>query len=106
FIDEGWYFTQQLGLGEQIKVYLLQARSLDISLIVATQRPVSVPTELWDQSTHLFFFKETDERNLERRGGIAWKDALAVRNMIANLDQYQFLYFNSRSGYMVRSRVP
>lgn len=106
YLDEGWYITNMLGLGMQIKVMLLQARSLDISLILATQRPVSVPPEVWDQSTHIFLFRENDERNLERMGGIAWKDSLAVRNMISNLDQYQFLYYNTRTGYMVRSRVP
>lgn len=106
YLDEGWYVTNMLGLGMQIKVMLLQARSLDISLILATQRPVSVPPEVWDQSTHIFLFRENDERNLERMGGIAWKDALAVRSMISNLDQFQFLYYNTRSGYMVRSRVP
>lgn len=106
FLDEGWYVTNMLGLGEQIKVFLLQARSLDISLIVATQRPVSVPTEIWDQSTHLFLFRENDERNLERLGGLAWQDSLAVRRMVASLDRHQFLYINTRTGDMLRSRVP
>lgn len=106
FLDEGWYVTNMLNLGEQIKVFLLQARSLDISLIVATQRPKSVPLEIWDQSTHLFFFRENDESNLERIGGIAWQDSFAVRRMVANLDRHQFLYVNTRTGKMLRSRVP
>lgn len=106
FVDEGWFVTQMLGLGEHIKMYLLQARSLNISLIIATQRPVSVPTEVWDQSTHLFFFKENDERNLDRIGGISWKSAFAVKQMIASLEAHQFLYINTRTGDMVRSRVP
>lgn len=106
FLDEGWFMTQMLGLGEQIKVYLLQARSLDISLITCTQRPVSVPTELWDQSTHIFLFRENDERNLERVGGMAWNNSLAVRHMVANLEAHQFLYINTRTGEMFRTRVP
>jgi hypothetical protein len=106
FLDEGWYTTNMLGLGEQIKVYLLQARSLDISLIVATQRPVSVPTEIWDQSDHLFFFRESDEPNLKRIGGISWRSSLAVQRIVANLEPKQFLYVNTRSGDMYRSRVP
>lgn len=106
FLDEAWFVTQILGLGEQIRVYLLQARSLDISLIMATQRPVSIPVEAFDQSTWLFIFRENDERNLERVGGIAWKDSKTVRTLVANLEQYQFLALNTRTGQMFRSRVP
>jgi energy-coupling factor transporter ATP-binding protein EcfA2 len=52
-IDETWYFDNVLNLGDAIKVYLLQARSLGISLAVATQRPAWVPREIYTQSTHL-----------------------------------------------------
>ena len=106
FVDESWYMTNMLGLGEQLKVYLLQARSLDISLIQATQRPMSIPVETFDQSTWLFFFRENDQRNLERVSGIAWRDSRAVRELIANLERFQFLMINTRTGQMWRSRVP
>lgn len=106
FLDETWYMDRILGLGQQVRVYLLQARSLDISLIMAAQRPVSIPVEAFDQSTWLFFFRDSDERNLERVGGIAWKDAATVRLIVSNLEQYQFLAVNTRTGQMWRSRVP
>lgn len=106
FLDEGWYLTNVLGLGEQIKIYLLQARSLDISLILATQRPVSVPVEVFDQATHLFFYREADYRNLERISGISWQDARPVRHLVASLESHQFLYVNTRTGLMWRSRTP
>lgn len=106
FLDEAWMVSNILGLDQQIKVYLLQARSLDISLIMATQRPVSIPVEAFDQSTWLFIFRESDERNLERIGGIAWRDSKTVRNLVANLEQFQFLVINTRTGQMFRTRVP
>lgn len=106
FLDEGWYFTNMLGQGNFIKVMLLQARSLDISLILATQRPVSVPTEIWDQSTHIFIFQENDERNLKTMGGINKSSSLDVQRMVSVLDRHQFLYINTREGFMFRSRVP
>lgn len=106
FLDEAWMISNILGLSEQIKIYLLQARSLDISLIMATQRPVSIPVEAFDQSTWLFIFRESDERNLERIGGIAWRDSKSVRYLVANLEKYQFLAINTRTGMMWRSRVP
>lgn len=106
FLDETWYMDRILGLGQQVRIYLLQARSLDISLVMAAQRPVSIPVEAFDQSTWLFFFRDSDERNLERIGGISWRDAQTVRLIVSNLEQYQVLAINTRTGEMWRTRVP
>lgn len=105
-IDEGWYMTNELGLRRDIMLYLLQARSLGISLVLATQRPAWVPVEVYDQSTHLFFWRDNDERNLSRISGISWRSADMIRYLIANLDRYQVLYINTRTGAMLRTRAP
>lgn len=108
FVDELWYIINALGFTKTIKTYLMQARSLKISLMCCTQRPSGVPVELYDQSTHLFFWRDNDERNLSRLGGISWADADTVRMAIANLDKYQVLYVNTRVGLesMVRFTPP
>lgn len=105
-IDELWYFTNVLGLGKHVKTYLLQARSLDISLVVATQRPAWVPLEVFDQSTHLFFWRDNDETNLRRISGISYRSAELVRTIVSNLDRYQVLYVNTRTGRMLRTKAP
>lgn len=105
-IDELWWVCQQLGLTKDVKVFLQQARSLDISLLCGTQRPAWVPVEVYDMSTHLFFWKDNDERNLSRLGGISWLSAHVVKNAIARLDEHQVLYINTRSGEMFRTRCP
>lgn len=105
-VDETWYVTNFLKLGMDIKLYLLQARALGISLIAATQRPASVPVELYDQSSHLMFWRDNDETNLRRLSGISWRSADLIRHIVANLDQYQVLYVNTRTGRMVRTRCP
>lgn len=105
-LDELWYMTKVLRLEGDIKQFLLQGRSLGISLIAATQRPSEVPLEIYDQSTHLFFWRDNDERNLSRLSGISYKSARLVREIIANLERYQVLYINTRSGEMLRTRSP
>lgn len=105
-LDETWYVANTLGLAPDIKLYLLQARALDISLICATQRPASVPLEIYDQSSHLFFWRDNDEANLRRLSGISWRSADLVRRIVSNLEQYQVLYINTRTGQMVRTRCP
>lgn len=105
-LDETWYMTNQLKLGEDIKTYLSQARSLGISLLCATQRPASVPVEIYDQSTHLMFWRDNDETNLKRLSGISYNSADLIRKIVSNLDQFQVLYVNTRTGRMLRTKPP
>jgi hypothetical protein len=105
-VDETWYLANELKLGHDIKVYLLQARSMGISLLCATQRPASIPVEIYDQSTHLMFWRDNDENNLKRISGISWRSAALVRYVVSNLDRHQVLYVNTRTGRMVRTRCP
>lgn len=105
-LDETWYMANTLHLGQDIKLYLLQARALGISLVCATQRPAHVPLEIYDQSSHLMFWRDNDESNLRRLSGISWRSADLVRNVVSNLDRFQVLYVNTRTGRMLRTRCP
>lgn len=105
-IDELWYIINTLGLGHEIKTYLLQARSLGISLVAATQRPAWVPLEIYDQSTWLFFWRDNDETNLKRLSGINARASRLITELVSNLDRFQVLCINTRDGEMVRTRAP
>lgn len=105
-LDELWYMVNKLGLADEVRTFLLQGRSLHISLVAATQRPKFVPLEIYDQSTHLFFWRDNDEENLRRLSGINVRSGAAVRQIIPNLEQHQVLYINTRTGDMVRTRAP
>lgn len=106
YIDELWFICNILKFTEMIKIYLLQARSMGISLVVATQRPAWVPLEVYDQSTHLFFWRDSDERNLKRLSGISWISGDLIQNTIAHLPTYHVLYVNTRTGDMMITRPP
>jgi hypothetical protein len=105
-IDELWFVNNILGLTREIKTYLLQARALGISLLMATQRPAWVPLEVYDQSTHLFFLRDNDETNLKRLSGISFRSADLIRSVVADLERFQLLYINTRTGFMCRTRPP
>jgi len=105
-IDELWWISKKLKMENDIKTYLQQGRSLYISLLMATQRPANVPVEIYDQSTHIMFWRDNDELNLKRMGGIGWKSAALIRSVVANLEDHQVLYVNTRSGKMFRTRCP
>lgn len=105
-IDELWYIINILKLDRDVKTYLLQARALGISLMAATQRPAWVPLEVYDQSTHLFFWRDNDENNLRRLSGISFRSADLIRTVVADLERFQILYINTRTGEMLRTRSP
>lgn len=105
-LDEMWYMSQILRMDEEIKTYLLQARSLGISLLMATQRPAWVPREMYTASTHLMFWRVNDETDLASISGIGWRSASLIRETVADLEPFQCLYVNTRTGVMCRTRCP
>ena len=105
-LDETWYMENELNLSRNIKTFLLQARSLGISVVAATQRPAWVSREIYTASTHLFFFRSNDETDLKSLSGIGWLNSNIIRDVVANLDIHQVLYINTRTGAMVRTRCP
>lgn len=105
-IDELWYFSNRLKMDGWIEEYLSQARSLSVSLIMATQRPAFIPLMVYDQSTHIMFWRDNDETNLRRISGISYRSAELIRGIVSNLEQYQVLYINTRTGDMYRTRGP
>lgn len=105
-LDETWYIINTLKLDHAVKMFLLQARSLGISLIAATQRPAYIPLEVYDQSTHLFFWRDNDERNLSRISGLSVQSSGLIRSIVSSLDPHQVLYVNTRTGVMVRTHSP
>jgi hypothetical protein len=105
-IDELWFIINKLKLHEEVKTYLLQARALDISLVCCTQRPYWVPSEVYDQSTHLFFWRDNDARNQRRLAEINNADSEVIRDVIGGLERHQFLYVDTRTGDMLRSKCP
>lgn len=104
--DEFWMMCSILGMDEQARIMLQQARSMDISFVMGAQRPSRIPLELFDQSTHLFFWRDNDDNNLKRIGGIGWLNAGPIRAFVANLEPHQVLYINARTGRMYRTTAP
>lgn len=106
YIDELWFIIHHLKLELEVRTYLQQARSNGISLVAATQRPAFVPLEVYDQSTHLFFWRDNDERNLRRISGISWLNANYIQALVSTLERHEVLYINTVDGLMFRTIAP
>lgn len=105
-LDETWFVTNKLRLRSEIETVLTQGRSIDLSMVNATQRPAFIPTAVYDQSTHLFFWRNNDGRAQSRLGEINNVNAGLVKDIVGNLEKHQTLYVNTRTGEMCRTRCP
>lgn len=105
-IDEGYIFSEELRLKKYMRLIWSQGRSNGISFVVGTQRPRWIPTEMYDQSRHLFFWRTEDDRMLDTMGDINATNASLVKGLVANLDKYQFLYVDRFNKRMLRSTPP
>lgn len=106
-MDDYWYLANILGFAKTTKKFLANARSNYIPMVICAQRPAGNQlVEMFDQSTHLFFARDNDERNLKTISGVGWRSAEPIKAFVANLEPYQFLYINTRSGEMYRTTAP
>lgn len=106
-MDDYWYLANILGFAKTTKKFLANARSNYIPMVICAQRPAGNQlVEMFDQSTHLFFARDNDERNLKTISGVGWRSAEPIKAFVANLDPFQFLYINTRSGFMCRTTAP
>lgn len=105
-VDEGFYVADMLGLKREMKMIWTQGRALGVSFVVATQRPAWVPREMYDGSTHMFFWRINDRTDLEKIQGMGAAPSDTVRILVAGLERYQCLYVNTRTGEMMRTRAP
>jgi hypothetical protein len=105
FADELSYLCNYTKLTKHFELIWMQGRSLGLSLVGGIQRPYFVPLLAYDQPTHLFFWRDTDEANLKRIGGIGWLNSRNIRECVASLPKHEVLYINTRNGTMVRTKV-
>lgn len=106
FVDELWYTDHVLGLKTMVEALWTQGRSIDISIVAGSQRPAHISLLAYDQATHVFFWRDNDERNLKRISGMNGLNAQLIRSTVATLALHEVLYVNTRTGAMVVTKAP
>lgn len=105
-IDELWYMDKILGLKRMVEALWTQGRSIGLSVVAGTQRPAHVSLLAYDQATHVFFWRDNDERNLARISGMNGLNARLIRETVATLAPHAVLYVNTRTSAMYVTRAP
>lgn len=106
FLDEARYVTEYLDQAREVELLWQQGRSSGISVVAAAQRPVFVPLSAFSQATHLFLWRTSDRRDLERIGALGAHDSRAIAAEVASLPRYSVLYVNTRDGVKIRTKAP
>lgn len=105
YLDEVSYLSDTLGMDTQLKFMLNQGRSCGVSIMAATQRPAWIPVAFYDQSTHLFLWRDNDHRNIKRMSELAGPASKIVSREVMNLERREVLYLNKDTGYRCRTKV-
>lgn len=103
--DEIRYLSENLKLKSEIELLYLQGRSAGITMIVSTQRPVSIPVVAFESASHLFLFRTTDQANIDRAAEFESANKPLLRYLLPRLDFHEVLYIEARTGRMLRTKV-
>jgi hypothetical protein len=103
--DEIRFLAKDLKLEEELEVLWLQGSSELITMMVSTQRPVAIPTVAFESASHLFLFRTTDRRNIERIAEFEGANEALLNWLLPRLEQHEVLYIETRTGRMVRTKV-
>lgn len=105
YLDEITYLTGRLKLQTELETLWLQGRSLGVSIVAATQIPVSVPRPAFDQASYLFLWHNNDEDRIKRMSEFSGAKKAIVRETIPLLPEHECLFVDTRRNQLKRTKV-
>jgi len=94
FADETFSLEQEMGLTPDLRRIWTKGRSLGVGLWAATQRPAFISKWAY-QAQHIFIGNDSDLDAQRRYGEIGANfDPVVVRDLVAGLKPFQFLYIS------------
>lgn len=91
FCDEIRYLTENLGLRSEFEVLWLQGRTLGISVVALTQRPVAIPLLAFDQAYYMFIFRVNHKDDIDRIADYSGQFGPQVEFTLPRLAPHDFL---------------
>jgi hypothetical protein len=89
-VDEAFFQTKKLKLGDDIDMLVTQGRSKNITMVVGVQRPAWISRFPMSQATHVFIFR-CDGRDLKALGEAF---SPTIIKPVQELQGHDFVYFN------------
>jgi hypothetical protein len=104
-LDEVRYLSEQLKLVRELNLLWLQGRSLGVTLVAGTQRPVSVPLNMFEQATMQINFQIPGREDRKRASDYTGKFQGQVMEASAQLPKHEFLMVDTQESEIMRSKV-
>lgn len=104
YFDEVAYLTKNLRLSTELETLWMQGRSLGISMVAATQRPVEVPLIAYE-ANHLFLWRATDKRNIDTISEFTGVNKSVARAVLPRLPRHEALYINTVTDETARTKA-
>jgi hypothetical protein len=105
YCDEVRYLTEKLKLTSEMDTLWLQGRSLGISIMCATQRPVSIPVNAFAMASHIFSWEMYRHDDINRVAEYAGARYNEVRYALPRIPEHETLYINTRRSELVRTNI-
>lgn len=105
YADEIRYITEFLGLQTEMELLWLQGRSMGVSIVAATQRPVSIPV-LAFEAQHLFVWRFSEKRDIDTISHFTGTLSPVVRQTIPRLPKHEVLHVQPEYGTASRTKLP
>lgn len=107
FDEIAYVSTLDAEVREQIEMYLREARSTKIEMILMKQRPQGVTREVIAETAYTFSFKPKDQQDAERVAEV-FGDRKGLTPVLLGLerDRHEFLVKSEETGAMFISRLP
>jgi hypothetical protein len=104
YCDEVRYLSDNLKLRADLEVLWLQGRTLGVTMVCGTQRPVSIPVLAFD-AHHLFYWKTADKRDILTMTEYVGVNQDVGRFTIPRLARHEVLYIDTVTDEMARTKV-
>lgn len=112
YADEIAYLTDPLGrsggglgLTGEVNLLYLQGRSEGVTMVSSTQRPRSVPLNVFMQADWFFLWRISDREDRQRAAEFTGPLQPVVFEAIARLPRYEFVCVHAPEDEIVRSKV-
>jgi hypothetical protein len=105
YFDEIRFLTENLKLQTEIDLLYLQGASNKLTIAAGTQRPVSVPINMFEQAVWQFMWRISDKADRDRAAEYAGDLAPIVRVVTKTLPRYEFMGFDKNTDRAFRSKL-
>lgn len=105
YLDEVLYVARELRLADELNLLWLQGGAMHITIVAATQRPRSVPLNMFEQASYIGAWRISDREDRYRASEMMGPLQGVAYETLAILPRYEFLLVDLLEDVAFRTKV-